>query len=314
VFSLHPLQCHLIGDGPGRAAAVANGRWSGKTAGGCFNHPTWINNPKYLMKFAKSSGTFDVEFVLIQGTKTTCFIGVYIFGGYQENQGLNQNQVVKQVQCTNKNEISVRVQMPATSGPFVVMPVTFKAGETNDFQLLIITEEKLSLFELDGTAVQSLKATKLPDFTPKPNVKQPSGYALVVAAGGTSKQITLPKEVSKTSGSSSKPSKPDPVPAPAPKPYVPPKSSPPPKSSSSSSSQQRTTQTTIDPKSKVTTTVDVSKDRKGDLILSFGKSGSTPKKTTTTTATVMSFYCSGCGNSQKKGVKQCTSCGAKLKK
>jgi len=95
VFSYSPIECHLIGDGPGRAAAVASGKWSGKTSGGCFNHQTWVNNPKYLMKFGKSTGSHDVEFVLIQGSKTTCFIGLYIFGGYQDGGGLSQKSMCK---------------------------------------------------------------------------------------------------------------------------------------------------------------------------------------------------------------------------
>jgi len=331
LFSHSPVQCNLIGDGPGRASAIASGKWSGKSAGGCFNHQTWINNPKYLMKFGKSSGNYDVEFVLIQGSKTTCYIGLYIFGGYQEGQGLSTNQCVKQVQCINRNEISVKVQMPSSSGQFMVMPTTFKAGETNDFQLIILTEDKLSLIEVDGTAQALKSVAKVPEVNPKPNVKQPSGYSLVIAPGGGSKPLPLSKEVSGSSSpvkspisssSSSKssqtsqttvPAKPMPKPYTAPKSNTQPVSSPKPYTAPKSTPKPYTA-----PKSKSTvmaspskgTSMDISKDRKGDVILTFGSKSKSNNKSNV----IESFYCGGCGASQKKGAKQCTSCGVKLKK
>jgi hypothetical protein len=282
------------------------------------------------MKFSKSSGNYDVEFVLIQGSKTTCYIGLYIFGSYQEGQGLSTNQCVKQVQCINRNEISVKVQMPASSGQFIVMPTTFKAGETNDFQLLILTEDKLSLIEVDGSAQALKSVAKVPEVNPKPNVKQPSGYSLVIAPGGGSKPLPLSKEVSGSSSpakspissSSSKSSqtsqitvpaaKPMPKPYTAPKPISQPVSSPKPYTAPKSTPKPYTapkSKSTVLPSSKGTS-VDISKDRKGDVILTFGSKSKSNNKSNV----IESFYCGGCGASQKKGAKQCTSCGVKLKK
>jgi len=233
-----------------------------------------------------------------------------------------KNQCVKQVQCVNKNELSIRVQMPASSGQYIVMPITFKAGETNQFQLLINTDDKVSLMEVDGTA-QAMKAVaKIPDWTPKVNAKQPTGYSMIISPGGGSKQIALPKEVSRSTPSTKEKSQPVASPKsapppkekttatssskPKPKPYTAPKTS---QSSSKSTSTSKPAKTHHSSSHSTKTTVDVSKDRKGDIIISFGGGGKSK-----TTSTVESFYCGGCGASQKKGAKQCTSCGVKLKK
>jgi len=301
------------------------------------------------MKFSKSSGSVDVEFILIQGSKSTLFIGLYIFGNFQDGQGLSTNQCVKQIQCVNKNEVSVQVQMPLSGGQYVVMPVTFKAGETNDFELIVHTEEKVTLFEVDGNA-QGMRATTKVDFGSKPNTKKPSGYARFghIKDGGGSKQIELKPE------KAPKQKEPAQAPPKAPKPYTPPaksekektpkaKGSPAPKPQHHSQSHSTPLKQSkgggggiLDFKSPR-----VSNNSKGDVLLSFGGSGGgsrskssakggsakTTKETQTTTGpdgkkhkqttittTVTTFRCGGCGASQSKNSHQCSSCGAKLKK
>jgi len=213
--------------------------------------------------------------------------------------------------------------MPASGGPYLVMPITFKAGESNDFQLVIISDDKLALFEVEGNA-QALKvSSRIPEPSHKANAKEPAGYAMIVSPGGTSKDIALPKEVSGSSHNNSKAdsiplkasSKAEPIPLKA--------SSKVPKSSSQaqipeaktpkSPKQPKTSRepTKSTPLKGSTTNIDLSRDRRGDIILSFGSS---KPKTKTKTTTVESFYCGGCGAIQKKGAKQCTSCGVKLKK
>uniref|UniRef100_A0A6B2KYK4 Calpain catalytic domain-containing protein n=1 Tax=Arcella intermedia TaxID=1963864 RepID=A0A6B2KYK4_9EUKA len=337
IFSFHPVEVDLIGDGPGNAAAFAKGKWSGKTSGGCFNHQTWINNPKYLLKFGKT-GTIDVEINLIQGPKATCFVGLYIFGGYQDGKGLAQNQCVKQLQCTNKNEISVSVQMPTQGGDYVIMPVTFKPGETNEFDLLIQTKEKVTLFELEGN-MQALRSNKVPEVSSK-NTKKPAGYAIVARQGNKAKDAgkdlsmhtpspasprTAPAPQGKTTMMAPARASPSPAPKPAPatKPSVasppapkPAKPAPPTAKSSVASSPAPKPAPKPTPKPYVPpakaggggTSISLHSNQKGDVILSFGGSKK-PKQNTTTI-----YHCGGCGTQIAKGAAKCSRCGVKLKK
>jgi len=134
------------------------------------NHATWVNNPKYLIKFDKKlmgGGNYDVEFVLTQAEKKPCFVGFYLFGGYKDGIELSKNNLIKQTTCINKVEINLEVRLPASGGEYVIMPTCFTTDEKNEFELRINTKEKISLAELSGTNGR-LQAKNLGDTVKKP--------------------------------------------------------------------------------------------------------------------------------------------------
>jgi hypothetical protein len=40
--------------------SLTQGTWKGRTAGGCFNFPTWRNNPQYILKTSEK-GKVTIE-------------------------------------------------------------------------------------------------------------------------------------------------------------------------------------------------------------------------------------------------------------
>eukprot|EP01125_Pyxidicula_operculata_P012207 TRINITY_DN399_c3_g1_i1.p1 TRINITY_DN399_c3_g1~~TRINITY_DN399_c3_g1_i1.p1 ORF type:complete len:893 (-),score=210.58 TRINITY_DN399_c3_g1_i1:267-2945(-) len=208
IFSYHPVTVDQIPDGPGNASAYVKGKWQGKSSGGCFNHQTWVDNPKYWIKFeSKKSSNTNIEISLTQGDGKVCFIGLYIFGNYQDGSPLSTNQVAKSVQCTNKSQLSVELSMP-TNGSYVIMPVTFKPGEQNTFDLALYTQEKVSLYELNGPANARMTSAKVPDYHVTKKSMVAGTSVKVLTNTGTGKLDADSVTVLKTNSSKPSPSSP----------------------------------------------------------------------------------------------------------
>jgi hypothetical protein len=72
--------CRLISDTEYRKVSF-HGKWRGKSAGGCANYPTWVNNPQYRLTVPKACEVIisvQQQDPRITGTETAC-IGFNIF-------------------------------------------------------------------------------------------------------------------------------------------------------------------------------------------------------------------------------------------
>eukprot|EP01125_Pyxidicula_operculata_P016579 TRINITY_DN5723_c0_g1_i1.p1 TRINITY_DN5723_c0_g1~~TRINITY_DN5723_c0_g1_i1.p1 ORF type:complete len:708 (+),score=180.70 TRINITY_DN5723_c0_g1_i1:166-2289(+) len=164
IFSFYPITVELIPDGPGNASAYVKGEWRGATAGGCFNHDSWINNPKYYVEFESTQGSCDVDILLTQGPGPLRQIGMYIFGEYEDGKDVDPELLVKKIQCAECPISESSLSMPR-DGKYVIMPICFTPDQETTFELALYANEKISLYEVKNHqryAVPSGGRTQVP--------------------------------------------------------------------------------------------------------------------------------------------------------
>jgi len=155
--------------------AVIRDRWSPEegTAGGCFNYPTWRDNPQWALRLEQVS---HAHFVLLQpdlragpgaaagaedadaaprevATRTA---GLYIMRGHETflrrvlvNSEEVAGDVVDATIFANRREVAANTldeegELPLAAGvPFVLVPSTLRPGEAGDFKVAVYTRAPL---------------------------------------------------------------------------------------------------------------------------------------------------------------------------
>jgi len=107
----------------------------GKTAGGCTNNPTWINNPQYILDLT-GPGTVAVTLSQTGINGKPTHIGLY---GWKSTNGyriLASGNPVVTTTIIDSPQISANFEGP---GKFVVMPSTFSPAQETTFELKAVT-------------------------------------------------------------------------------------------------------------------------------------------------------------------------------
>jgi serine/threonine protein kinase len=138
-------------------SSIATGVWSAETAGGCLNSPSWIKNPKFLLRVKKPcqatlvlTRTKDVK---SNSSGEVPFLGFYVFKGDQASvSSLRKVDVV----CKTKNfvdavEVIEHVSLPA--GYFVVLPCTFHPHFQGAFSFSAYGDGEITLEPLKTQSV-----------------------------------------------------------------------------------------------------------------------------------------------------------------
>eukprot|EP01122_Echinamoeba_exundans_P012765 TRINITY_DN5421_c0_g1_i1.p1 TRINITY_DN5421_c0_g1~~TRINITY_DN5421_c0_g1_i1.p1 ORF type:complete len:1244 (+),score=206.12 TRINITY_DN5421_c0_g1_i1:107-3838(+) len=109
-------------------SSIVAGVWSAETAGGCLNSPSWIKNPKFLLRVKKACHA-TLVLTRSKDSKSSSaevpFLGFYVFKGDQASaSSLRKSDVV----CKTKNfvdAVEVIEHVNLSAGNFVVVPCTF---------------------------------------------------------------------------------------------------------------------------------------------------------------------------------------------
>jgi len=134
-------------------------------AGGCLNHPeSFLDNPQYRFDLPPLEDADEESEVIVQlsqsdarsalltDKKDNVTIGFHIME-VESNRKCRVHQLrpesaVATSDYIKTKHIFLRATMPRTGGRFVIVPTTFKPGETTDFLLRIFTEHPANVKEL----------------------------------------------------------------------------------------------------------------------------------------------------------------------
>ena len=126
--------------------------WRGRSAAGCFNYPTWRNNPQYVLYIKK---TANVEITLTQSDmKPEIYhIGFYVFQGNQFiKRVIEKDEMIEKCSLEDQITVSITVKLTGSTTPYMIIPCTFDPGEQTDFKLsvklLANTNDVLSFYKL----------------------------------------------------------------------------------------------------------------------------------------------------------------------
>jgi len=133
IYSEEPHSCHQI---PNDLGPYVSGEWRGGSAGGCYNHTTWVNNPKFCLTYngPPPTGSTKVLILLRQEDRPTkYFVGMY--SGKYAGRLPTRNEIEKISTCINSREVSLELVIPPNAWPQYIMPVTFEPNQVGSFEM-----------------------------------------------------------------------------------------------------------------------------------------------------------------------------------
>jgi len=136
---------------------VLENRWAEESAGGCIEHPTFVNNPKYLMELpsqkvklsfslGQEKNMGDVEpFSVIPYKYHT---GIYIFEK-DITDPVEKDPIARTSKFKNSRENNVIFELDGSEhNQVIIIPATFRPGEASAFTLTVASDEKVTISPL----------------------------------------------------------------------------------------------------------------------------------------------------------------------
>jgi len=149
VYTEEKVECkHILPD----CETYIQGEWKGPTAGGSFNHPTWPNNPKYLLSPVKGIPPAPIQIsVLLRqpDTPTFFYMSMYI-GKYVEGMKWDKFLLRGSKACVNSREICHEITVEPNNWPLYIIPHTFKDNQQTQFDLMTHSPVPLNLQPLNS--------------------------------------------------------------------------------------------------------------------------------------------------------------------
>jgi len=124
---------------------TVNGAWQRGRDGGCMNNQSWANNPKFVIKPNKKKDV-TISLSLKQSREPYEPIGFYVFGN-ADKAGLSRDTLLATSEFVNAPVVSADVNVKGDTGPWAVLPVTFKPGKHISFDLIIQAPLKFEVFK-----------------------------------------------------------------------------------------------------------------------------------------------------------------------
>ena len=165
-------------------------QWVGRSAGGCSNHPTWVNNPQVQLIVRQTTKIFIVlnrnEGQRIQNYQS---IGIALYrNGVTGRRMLIENRadLLNSMQFVNARERTMELTVPASERPYVLLPQMYDPGPACGGPT---TDKQGKPFNAEGSfkiSVSSEHAVQLVAVTPSTDWKEQGLEARWVAgcAGG----------------------------------------------------------------------------------------------------------------------------------
>jgi len=133
-----------------------SGKWDEDHSGGCTNHPTWRDNPQYLLTVSH-----DVKAILtleqkIEGDADPLTIGLYVFNSSKGYPVLNPKELAAKPRFSNVPKASVEMDLQAGKN-YILMPSTFEPNKFSEF--------KVSVFLVDDSGAIQANLTQTKSWT-----------------------------------------------------------------------------------------------------------------------------------------------------
>eukprot|EP01104_Vermistella_antarctica_P017297 TRINITY_DN6101_c0_g1_i1.p1 TRINITY_DN6101_c0_g1~~TRINITY_DN6101_c0_g1_i1.p1 ORF type:complete len:869 (+),score=173.02 TRINITY_DN6101_c0_g1_i1:217-2823(+) len=122
---------------------ILNGEWSGSSAGGCVNFPTWRNNPQFfLIVNQQSKLTITLRQVGMGSTRVES-IGFYVVRSSGHRLVvLRQQDLVAKGAFVNAKSVDCEITLDSDINPYVIIPCTFYGGKETKFTLSVTVHGK----------------------------------------------------------------------------------------------------------------------------------------------------------------------------
>jgi len=125
-------------------------QWRGVSAGGCTNHPTWINNPQYGITINQPCTLFvsllQEDIRLARKGQNKC-IGLFLFKVPDNTQRIKQYDhtttlIARPDAFVNTREVTKEINI-SEPGHYVLIPCTFQPGHEASFTVTIYSDKKV---------------------------------------------------------------------------------------------------------------------------------------------------------------------------
>ncbi|XP_031826247.1 calpain-7 [Nomia melanderi] len=124
---------------------ITDGQWKGITAGGCSNHPTYQNNPRYQL-ILESSNNDNYLLIILKGPKE------YQIGFYVTSVVLNDSDAPGAFKVKNSGPFRsgfIYLELDSVpAGTYNIVPSTYNPGQEGPFFLICKSSCKLQLQRL----------------------------------------------------------------------------------------------------------------------------------------------------------------------
>jgi len=137
---------------------TGKGEWKGKSAGGCRNHATCINNPQFLIRTRKAT---TATILLSQMAKDQFdAIGFYILKAKSTSHKaskLRPESLISKSDFGRGHEACYTVKLEAKS-KYAILPCTFEPGNESKFSVTVFTESDVRLKPLKDPKEVTIEA------------------------------------------------------------------------------------------------------------------------------------------------------------
>lgn len=130
------------------------GEWTGELSGGCMNHRTWLQNPKFYMSINKP------EFISLilkreENIKDPPFIGFYIFKADKEQaMGLTRKSVAFRTKhFLDSKEVVEKVKFE--KGNYIILACTYTPYYLGSFELTLACDSEIPLEFIEDSQVHT---------------------------------------------------------------------------------------------------------------------------------------------------------------
>jgi len=135
-LDIYTEESHSCTQIPNELGPSISGEWRGGSAGGCYNHTSWTNNPKFCLTYNGAPPTSPTKvFILLrqEDRQQKYFVGIY--AGKYAGRVPTRNEIEKISTCVNAREISMDLVIQPNGWPQYIMPVTFEPGQQGSFEM-----------------------------------------------------------------------------------------------------------------------------------------------------------------------------------
>eukprot|EP01099_Mayorella_cantabrigiensis_P008777 TRINITY_DN855_c0_g1_i17.p1 TRINITY_DN855_c0_g1~~TRINITY_DN855_c0_g1_i17.p1 ORF type:complete len:572 (+),score=132.94 TRINITY_DN855_c0_g1_i17:1201-2916(+) len=113
-----------------------SGKWDKDHSGGCTNHPSWRDNPQFLLTVTENVKAIITLEQKVIGDADPLTIGLYIFYSAKGYPILNPKELAAKPRFSNVPKASTEVELQAGKN-YILMPSTFEPKKFCDFKLSV---------------------------------------------------------------------------------------------------------------------------------------------------------------------------------